>query len=144
MHDPRSGKSLALQYGTANRGMCHMHPIESHNAEGAGMDGGLTPRELYGLPKVKDRFSEDRGKALIAKIGQDYGMLHDIMGICKFPVYCGCTSKMYTKLYSTATGLQMSDFDMLTLGERIFNLQRCINIREGIGRRSYSFRTDSP
>ena len=99
------------------------------------MDWGLTPRELYGLPKVKDRFSEDRDKAIIAKIGQDYGMLHDIMGVCKFPVYCGCTLKMYAKLYSTATGWQMSDFDMLTLGERVFNLQRCINIREGSTRK---------
>lgn len=135
MHDPRAGKSLALQYGTGNRGMCHMHPIESHNAEGAGMDWGLTPRERYGLPKVKDRFSEDRDKAIIAKIGQDYGILYDIMGVCKFPIYCGATLDHYARLYSSATGWKMSDFDMLTLGERVFNLQRCINVREGITRK---------
>ena len=29
-HDPRSGKTLAICYGTANRGMCHIHPIEGH------------------------------------------------------------------------------------------------------------------
>jgi aldehyde:ferredoxin oxidoreductase len=135
MHDPRSGKSLAIQYGTGNRGMCHMHPIESHNAEGAGMDWGLTPREKYGLPRVKDRFSEDRDKAQIAKVGQDYGILQDVLGVCRFPVYCGCTLEHYARLYSTATGWTTSDFEMLALGERVFNLQRCINVREGITRK---------
>ncbi|MDD4363348.1 MAG: aldehyde ferredoxin oxidoreductase C-terminal domain-containing protein, partial [Atribacterota bacterium] len=27
-HDPRSGKLLAVTYGTGNRGMCHIHPLE--------------------------------------------------------------------------------------------------------------------
>ncbi|MGD0424848.1 MAG: aldehyde ferredoxin oxidoreductase family protein [Candidatus Bathyarchaeia archaeon] len=135
MHDPRCGKSLAIQYGTGNRGMCHMHPIESHNAEGAGMDWGLSPRERYGLPKVKDPFSEDRDKSVIAKIGQDYGILYDTLGVCKFPVYCGFTLEQLAKLYSTATGWKLSDFDMLNLGERVFNLQRCFNVREGISRK---------
>jgi aldehyde:ferredoxin oxidoreductase len=62
-------------------------------------------------------------------------MLHEIMGVCKFPIYCGCTLEHYARLYSTATGWPTSDFDMLALGERVFNLQRCINVREGITRK---------
>ena len=99
------------------------------------MDWGLSPRERYGLPEVKDPFSEDHDKSVIAKIGQDYGILYDTLGVCKFPVYCGFTLEQLAKLYSMATEWKLSDFDMLTLGERVFNLQRCFNVREGISRK---------
>ncbi|MFQ6618941.1 MAG: aldehyde ferredoxin oxidoreductase family protein, partial [Fidelibacterota bacterium] len=46
-HDPRSGKALAVTYGTANRGMCHIHPLEGMAYDSGKFDFGLVQ---YGLP----------------------------------------------------------------------------------------------
>ena len=44
---PRSGKALAVTYGTANRGMCHIHPLEGMAYDSGKMDWGLMK---YGVP----------------------------------------------------------------------------------------------
>jgi aldehyde:ferredoxin oxidoreductase len=132
MHDPRAGKSLAVQYGTANRGMCHIHPQEVHDCEHLGADWDLKP---YGLPEVKDRFAENRDKAFIAKLLQDFGIGPDILGTCKFPQGTGFRLDFTAALLSAATGWQVSDKELLKLGERVINLQRCFNVREGLRRK---------
>lgn len=40
-HDPRSGKALAVTYGSANRGACHIHPVEAMAYDAGGEDFGL-------------------------------------------------------------------------------------------------------
>lgn len=46
-HDGRSGKVLAVAYGTANRGMCHIHPLEGMVYDSGKFDWGLMK---YGIP----------------------------------------------------------------------------------------------
>ncbi|PKP58549.1 aldehyde:ferredoxin oxidoreductase [Candidatus Atribacteria bacterium HGW-Atribacteria-1] len=46
-HDPRSGKALAVCYGTANRGMCHIHPLEGMVYDLGKKDFGMIK---YGVP----------------------------------------------------------------------------------------------
>jgi len=132
MHDPRAGKSLAVQYGTATRGMCHIHPQECHDYECFGTDWDLKP---HGLPEVKDRFAEDKSKAAVARLLQDYGITPDIMGVCKFPQSAGFKPEMYAAILSAATGWNYTVQDLLRLGERVFTLQRCFNAREGMRRK---------
>ncbi len=133
MHDPRAGKSLAIQYGTSNRGMCHIHPQESHDCEHLGADWDLKP---YGLPiPVKDRFAENKDKAFIAKLLQDFGIGPDILGTCKFPQGTGFRLDLLASVLSAATGWKISDKEILKLGERVWNLQRCFNVREGMRRK---------
>ncbi|MFX1485761.1 MAG: aldehyde ferredoxin oxidoreductase family protein [Promethearchaeota archaeon] len=132
MHDPRAGKSLALQYGTANRGMCHIHPCESVDVEAYGADFGLIP---YGLPKPPVEKYGEKGKAVIVKLLQDYGVLYDIMGVCKFLAYTGMTLDKYAKLLAVTTGYELSEVELLNVGERVINLQRCFNVREGLRRK---------
>ncbi|UCF98440.1 MAG: hypothetical protein JSV89_02640, partial [Spirochaetaceae bacterium] len=68
-HDPRSGKALALSYGTGNRGMCHIHPVEAMAWDSGKMTWGL---EEYGLadPEAVDRWAE-KGKCREVKLLQD-------------------------------------------------------------------------
>ncbi|MFX0067879.1 MAG: aldehyde ferredoxin oxidoreductase family protein [Promethearchaeota archaeon] len=132
MHDPRAGKSLALQYGTANRGMCHIHPCESVDVEAYGADFGLIP---YGLPEPPVEKYGEKGKAVIVKLLQDYGVLYDILGVCKFLAYTGMTLEKYAKLLAVTTGHKLSGTELLNVGERVINLQRCFNVREGLKRK---------
>ncbi|UCD54109.1 MAG: aldehyde:ferredoxin oxidoreductase, partial [Dehalococcoidia bacterium] len=56
-HDGRSGKALAIMYGTGNRGMCHIHPIEGMAFDSLKNNFGLVP---FGLPDPEtiDRHTE--------------------------------------------------------------------------------------
>jgi len=131
-HDGRSGKALAIMYGTANRGMCHIHPLEGMAYDSGKNDFGLVP---YGVPdpNTVDRFAEE-GKGQIAKTLGDFGILPDILGICKFFVYNDLGLPELAELVSSLTGWDIDGKKLLSIGERVYNLQRMFNVREGIRR----------
>ncbi|MDD3655802.1 MAG: aldehyde ferredoxin oxidoreductase family protein [Atribacterota bacterium] len=133
-HDPRSGKLLAVTYGTANRGMCHIHPLEGMAYDSGKITWGMTP---YGVPDPNqlDRWDE-KGKGAITKTLQDGLIMPDVLGVCKFFMYAGITLEHYAKILSALTGWQLNGADLLRIGERVNNLQRLFNIREGIGRKN--------
>lgn len=132
-HDPRSGKALALTYGVGNIGMSHIHPIEGMAYDAFKVDFGLIP---YGLkdPNKVDRF-EEKGKGIASKILHDFGILPDVIGMCKFYIYAGLTPDDLAKELSALTGWEIDGKELLKIGERIYNLQRMFNIREGISRK---------
>mgnify|MGYP000229833100 CR=1 FL=1 len=113
-HDPRSGKALAVSYGTGNRGMCHIHPIEATAYEKFDQDFGLIK---YGLPNPKKigRWQEEK-KGFITKILQDAGIIPDILGTCKFFMYLGVTLDDYAQFISSIIGEKINGLDMLTIG----------------------------
>jgi aldehyde:ferredoxin oxidoreductase len=131
-HDPRSGKALALAYGTANRGMCHIHPVEAMAWDRGKMDWGLMK---YGLPDPEsvDRWGE-AGKGQAVKLLQDGLVVPDIVGVCKFFMYAGLTLDHYAEMLSALTGREHTARDLLAAGERTVNLQRLFNVREGLAR----------
>lgn len=132
-HDPRSGKALAVTYGTANRGMCHIHPLEGMAYDSGKMDWGMMP---YGVPDPNkvDRWDE-KGKGKIVKILQDGLIMPDVLGVCKLSMYAGVTLEHYAKLLSSLTGWNVSGKDLLKIGERTNNLQRLFNTREGLNKK---------
>lgn len=132
-HDPRAGKTQAIAYGTSNVGMDHFHPHETLDVECYGADLGLMP---FGLPKPTgiDRFAETPSKAHIAKLVMDYGTIADALVICKFHQYVNLGPDKYAKILSYATGWDFDGKQLLEVGDRIFNLARAFNIREGIRR----------
>ena len=129
-HDSKSGKTLAIMYGLSNRGMCHIHPPEGMNYDSGKKDFGLIP---YGLPdpQTVDRFTEE-GKGKIAKKLQDWGIVPDILGICKFYIYKGLGPEELARMLSTLTGWYVDGEELLAVGERIYDLQGMFNVREGI------------
>ncbi len=128
-HDPRSGKSLAISYGTGNRGMCHIHPAEAMAWDSGKMDWGLGP---HGLPDPNgvDRWAES-GKGAAVKIMQDGLNLPDILGTCKFFMYAGVGVDQLAALLSCVTGRTTSAAELLAVSERVITLQRLFNLREG-------------
>jgi aldehyde:ferredoxin oxidoreductase len=128
-HDPRSGKSLGVSYGTGNRGMCHIHPAEAMAWDSGKMDWGLGP---YGLPDPNgvDRWDES-GKGAAVKVMQDGLNLPDILGTCKFFMYAGVGVDELAAMLSCITGWDIDAKELLTVSERVTNLQRLFNIREG-------------
>ena len=131
-HDARSGKALAVMYGLGNRGMCHIHPLEGMAYDSLKLDFGLVP---FGLPdpNTVDRHGE-KGKGAACKLLQDFGVVPDIVGVCKFYAYNGLGLDELAKLVSTVTGQDSDAEGLLLIGERVYTLQRMFNVREGIRR----------
>ena len=129
-HDPRSGKTLAIMYGMGNRGMCHIHPLEGQAYDSIKNDFGLIP---YGVPDPNevDRYAEN-GKGKIAKKLQDFGILPDILGICKFYVYNGLGPLELADMLSLLTGWEIDGEELLKIGGRVYDYQRRFNVREGV------------
>lgn len=128
-HDPRSGKTLAVMYGLSNRGMCHIHPLEGMAYDSGKNDFSLIP---YGVPdpQTVDRYDEN-GKGKIAAKLQDWGVIPDVVGICKFYIYNGIGPDDVARQISALTGWDVSAEELLSVGRRVYNLQREFNIREG-------------
>lgn len=131
-HDARSGKTLAVAYGTANRGMCHIHPLEGMAYDSGKFDFGLVK---YGLPdpNTVHRWDE-KGKGKSVKILQDGLIIPDILNFCKFFMYGGLNLDNYADMLSALTGWEIDGWELLKVGERVTNLQRLFNMREGFGR----------
>ncbi|MGC8562196.1 MAG: aldehyde ferredoxin oxidoreductase family protein [Thermoplasmata archaeon] len=132
-HDPRSGKALALTYAASNVGMSHIHPVEGMAYDAYKIDFGLIP---YGLkdPNQVDRYDE-KGKGISSKILHDYGIIPDMIGMCKFYIYAGLTPDDLAKELSLLTGWNVDGKELLEIGERGYNIQRLYNVREGITRK---------
>jgi aldehyde:ferredoxin oxidoreductase len=63
----------------------------------------------------------------------------DALGLCKFQtVFCAVHAPKFeewTNLIQFATDLRLSTDDLMTIGERIYTLERMFNIREGFSRK---------
>lgn len=130
LHDPRGKKGMGLAYATTNRGADHMQTIH----EDALALGGPFPE--LGLDRAMDR-NQLEGKAYLVKTTQDYfGTLADTLGICKFPMnaWRPYTPTRVAEAVALVTGWDITLQELVTTGERIYNLCRLFNVREGITR----------
>lgn len=119
-YDPRAAKAHGLSFITSPIGGSHCI--------------GWNKFEILGIPKKVDPFAID-GKAELAKYVQDETAVAETAIFCIFP-FCVemVTIDMYAKMLYAVTGIEeFKDPKYLWLaGERIFNLERAINVREGI------------
>lgn len=132
-HDPRSGKALAITYATANRGMCHIHPLEGMAWDRGKLDWGM---KKYGVPDPEnvERWAETQKGGAVALL-QDGLALPEVLGTCKFYMYGGVTVDHWAEMVSAQTGWELDGRELLRISERVLNLQRMFNVREGITRK---------
>lgn len=108
-YDSRALQGMGLGFATSNRGACHLK---------------------------HDSFSEDMsdqsgdGKAKPIKDSQDKIAVIDSTGLCLFTTAAWDTGE-YLKLLNAATGNNWSEEQVLTMGERIWNLERLFNLKAG-------------
>lgn len=116
-YDPRGVQGHGLQYATSNRGGCHVR-------------GYLISPEVLGEPEKIDRFSLE-GKAQWAKLFQDLTAVIDSLGLCLFTSFA-LNADDYRDLFNFIVGENYSTEELLTAGERIWNLERVFNLKAGI------------
>jgi aldehyde:ferredoxin oxidoreductase len=127
-YEPRAMKGMALAYAVGNRGGCHITTGMLY------MDFGAfqwiyyqeTPTDplVLDIEKVKAQvFLEYRYTVIESAV------------LCKFLAGISFTADLLASLLSMVTGWDINVQQMDLIGERIWNLQRLYNIREGIGRK---------
>jgi len=125
-HDPRALHSMAVSYATSNRGACHLSSMSYH------VDRGIPIPELgYDGPAT---MMDSRGKAAVAKDMQDFIGLFNPLGLCKFLIKTQVGPSHLCAWLQGATGWEIQPVELLRVGERIFQLQRLINVRLGVTR----------
>jgi aldehyde:ferredoxin oxidoreductase len=111
-YDPRGMKGMGLGYATSNRGACHLR--------------GYTPASELGLIEPKTDPLAWKGKGDLLKIFQDIHAFSDSLDLCKFSAFAEGPEE-YASQYAAMTGEAFSAADVLTSGERIYNLERLYN-----------------
>jgi len=121
-YDIRGLKTAALGFAVSFRGACHLRA------------GSYSP-DVKG--KV-NRFAIEKGRGKIVMDGEDLYNVIDSLILCKFSrgTYYDGIEDM-TNYYTLATGIKVSPEDLRIAGERINNLAKLFNIREGVGAREF-------
>ncbi len=122
-YDVRGLKGMALAEAVSVRGACHL-------------TGGIYAPELTGafwkLSDI-DRFSTD-WKGYEVKTGEDFMTVYDTLGMCKFSRGLFFIEGLLDGV-KAVTGKNFDVSEMMTIGERIYNLERLYNVREGLTRK---------
>ena len=117
-YEARAIQGMGLGYATSNRGACHLKAY-------------TVAAEILGLPRQMDP-NETEGKAEITKLFQDATSTVDATGLCQFLTFGVGLEEMLPQL-AAATGVDFKLEELLTIGERIWNLERRWNERAGVG-----------
>jgi aldehyde:ferredoxin oxidoreductase len=119
-YDLRGLKTAALGFAVSFRGADH----NRHGAYAPDVKGSV------------DRFKAEKGRGKLVREIEDMYSIIDSLIVCKFSrgtYYDGF--KDLAKYYTLVTGFEMSPEELALAGERINNLGRLINIREGFSRK---------
>ena len=111
-YDPRGLKGMGLGYATSNRGACHLR--------------GYSPASELGVIGLKTDPLAFKGKGELLKILQDIHAFSDSLDLCKFSAFAEGAEE-YAEQYSAMLGIPFTMDDVMTTGERIYNLERYYN-----------------
>jgi len=129
MHTVRNKKGVGLSYATAVKGAAHMECSFDQFFE---VENGMPD---LGIIKPVSRF-EINEKPNIVKKSQDKLALRDSLIFCAFPFNTPLmTLTDCSDLIFSITGWQISNNELLTIGERANNLCRSFSIRESISKK---------
>lgn len=132
--DSRALRATALGEITSNRG--HDHLRGRVNTEWMGLPEVFL-EQMYGRPVASDPHAWE-GKAWMATWSQYLYAVVDALAICKFPTkFFGPRHlgfEEFCESINAVTGWDMSKDELMEVGERIWNIERLFNVREGLGR----------
>jgi aldehyde:ferredoxin oxidoreductase len=128
--DPRGLQAFGLGYATSTRGADHLRALPA-------FEYTLSPEQaekLFGTSKAADRFATE-GKAAMVKWFEEVRAFTDAIEACKFITRTGLIwPEVQVEILNAVTGLHLTAQDALLIGERIVNVEKAFNVREGMTR----------
>ena len=132
--EPRIAKGFGLGHAVSNRGADHMYALPTVDRIG---DQDLA-RRLFPPEIVSElmEIDDETYKPDLVVFSENYCALSDALGVCKFS-----TAETYALFpedlaegLSALWGQSFNADELLTVGERIVNLERLYNVRLGLSR----------
>lgn len=122
-YDIRGLKTAAVGFAVCARGGCH--------ERSCGPFIELLGEHPIGLVAV-DRFTVEKGRGKIIIKGENYNAILDSLIFCKFgrKIFSDAFAE-FANAYTLITGIKMSPEELFTAGERIINMKKVFNIRQG-------------
>ncbi len=124
----RTSKGEAWSHMVSPRGADHLRPWASI------VDAFGYLSEELGITERPDPFKEEF-KSWVKPL-EELSMATNLLGVCLFTVITlAVRGETWTKLFNYATGFNFSMKDLFKVSERVINLERMFNIREGFKRK---------
>ncbi|MHB0856709.1 MAG: aldehyde ferredoxin oxidoreductase family protein [Anaerolineae bacterium] len=115
-YDVRSLKTFALGLAVGTRGACHNRSL-AYEAD---------------IKGTVDRFTAEPGRGKIAMDKENFAAILDCLVLCKFLRNCFENFEPdVARMYTMTTGIPMTAEELAVVGERVWNLKKAFNIREG-------------
>lgn len=125
----RASKGETLSHVISPRGADHLRPYASV------IDAFAYQEEELGITEKVSPF-EDNNKYWV-KPFMELSELTNLLGVCLFAsITLAVKGSTWTGLYNAVTGLNMDLEEMLKAAERVINLERMFNVREGFNRKN--------
>jgi aldehyde:ferredoxin oxidoreductase len=133
--DGRAQKSMGLAHVTSARGADHLYAFPV--LDEVGFQETIKQRfgEKY-LPEIADRLNP-KYKGFMVKECEDFMVVVESVGVCKYGTQIP-PALYYDDIANSLNvvcGFKISEKDLHRIGERIVNLNRLFNAREGISRK---------
>lgn len=132
MADPRGLKGFGLGYAVSSRGGDHLRSEPFLELE----DDPEIGERMFGVPDATMRLAY-RGKGKLVSYFEDWNAVIDALEPCKNIMQNMeiLTFDLASKVIEATTGLRMTPAEIRRVGERIINIERAFNVREGIRRK---------
>jgi len=124
-HDPRAFVSMAVNYATASRGGCHLEALSYWNGYGV-------HHSDLGYNETLPHHESNADQAKLAYDYQNFMSVYNPLGLCKFIAKGLVGPERTAQIVNSALGWDWNVADVLTVGDRLFQLKRLINGRLGI------------
>ena len=126
-YDSRGAKITGLAFATANRGGDHITAyIQAPTYLAA-------PFLVIEESEIQDPLQENPEEAKVVKDLEDALTVFDAAGCCKF-MGMALDAQEWSDIITTLTGWEFGVEEFRKTGERIYNLERAFNVREGLTR----------
>lgn len=133
--ETRLSKGYALSFAVNPRGADHLHTQVAAEF-GMGDEARKLVKEITGDENYATPYSIEK-KADMVRWHEDCYAVTDCLGFCTFTsssLY-GITPKIMAEAFSYATGIKISEKEIMEAGRRVVTLEKCINVRQGAARK---------
>ncbi|RLG69011.1 MAG: aldehyde ferredoxin oxidoreductase [Candidatus Iainarchaeum archaeon] len=133
--DTRASKAYALAFAVNPRGADHLH-TETMAECGGTPEAVALIEKITGDKKWANPFSVEY-RPEIVRWHEDCYAVTDALGLCVFTSTAAyaVTPKNMAEMFSLATGIKISEGEIMMRGRRIVTLEKCFNVREGADRK---------
>jgi aldehyde:ferredoxin oxidoreductase len=131
MHEPRLKRGLAIGYSLSPTGADHCHSLHDTGLVFPDEDGFVQNGQLRGMGALEAMDLESLGpeKVQATIYNSMASIMNNCLTICNFT---GWSLRELADMVRAATGWNVSEYELLKVGERAMTLARAFNMREGL------------